>query len=151
MRRWALLCVLGLPLAAAVDAGAQQRAVPPHAWIFGAWTGGIFPPGETESPDCFGSPTVIFTRDIVLRASSVDTAYRERVIETVAQQQTGLEFRFAPAAPVMTALGPRMAPDSGFGCANPNALKVERSGPNEISFPNCDEFPAPLRRCTTPH
>ena len=26
---------------------------------------------------------------------------------------------------------------------------VERRGPNEIVFPNCSEFPSPLKRCTT--
>jgi hypothetical protein len=151
MRRWALVLVLGLPLAAAVDAGAQQRLPPPHEWTFGVWTGGIFPPGDVTSPDCFGNPIVIFTRDIVMRISSVDAAYRERTIETVALQASGLEFRFSPATPVMTAMGPRMAPDSGFGCAgSPDALRVERTGQNEMVFPNCAEFPAPLRRCLTP-
>jgi len=149
MWRWAVLMVLGLPLVATVDAGAQPRPGPPHEWIFGAWTGGIFPPTDADTPACFGSPTVIFTRDIVMRISSVDTAYRERTIETVAMQPNGLEFRFTPTLPVMTALGPRMPPDAAFGCANPNALRVVQRGPNEISFPDCGEFPAPLRRCTT--
>ena len=152
MRRWALLLVLGLPLAATLDAGAQQRQGPPHEWTFGTWTGGLFTATDTTTPACFGTPTVIFTRDVVMRVSSLDTAYRERIIETVAQRAGGLEFRFTPASPVIGALGGRMPPDIGFGCdGNPNLLRVERRGPDEIAFPDCKEFPATLKRCTTTH
>ena len=151
MRHWILLAALGLPLAAAEEAGAQGRqGGPPHEWVLGAWTGGIFPPGEADTPACFGNPTVIFTRDVVLRATALDTAYRQRTIETVALQPNGLEFRFTPAQPVFGALGPRVPPDAGFGCGDsPNLLRVERRGPDEIVFPNCAEFPSPLKRCTT--
>ncbi|MFC7542644.1 hypothetical protein ACFQU2_28615 [Siccirubricoccus deserti] len=100
------------------------------------------PAGDTDTPACFGSPTVIFTRDVVMRATPLDTAYRQRNIETVAVQPNGLEFRFTPAAPVMGAMGPRAANDAGFGCSgNPNLLRVERRGPDEIVFPDCSEFP----------
>jgi hypothetical protein len=154
MRRWILLAALGLPLATAVDAGAQgsnpQRQGPPHEWAFGMWTGGQFPPGDTDTPACFGGATVIFTRDVVMRVSALDTAYRQRTIETVAQQPNGLEFRFTPAQPMMTAFGGRVPPDAGFGCGdNPNLLRVERRGPDEVVFPDCREFPSPLKRCTT--
>lgn len=154
MRRWALLLALGLPLGLApmggMDADAQPRQGPPHEWTFGSWTGGIFPPGETEGAACLGSPTVIFTRDIVMRASVVDTAYRERTIETVAQTPKGLEFRFTAAPPVLGPMGPRAAPDAGFGCpGGPNVLSVERKGPDELAFPGCSEFPSTLKRCTT--
>jgi len=151
MRFWARILVpvaaLALPLAATLDAGAQQRPSAPHEWVWGSWIGGFFPAGEAEGPECFGNATVIFTRDIVMRASSLDTAYRQRVIETVADQPGALEFRFTPASPVLTALGPRVPPDAAFGCQNPNALRVERLGPDEIAFPHCAEFPSPLRRC----
>jgi len=150
MRRWMLLLALGLPLSATLDAGAQQRQGPPHEWIFGAWTGGQFPPGDTDTPACFGSPTVIFTRDVVMRSTPLDTAYRQRNIETVATQPDGLEFRFTQAAPVMTPMGPRAPNDAGFGCnGNPNLLRVVRRGPDEIVFPGCNEFPSPLKRCVT--
>lgn len=150
MRRWALLLAMGMPLVGSLEAGAQQRQGPPHEWVFGAWTGGLFPPGEANTPACFGSPTVIFTRDVVMRVSLLDTAYRQRTIETVAQVPDGLEMRFTPATPELGALGARQAPDAGFGCAgNPNVLRVVRKGPDEIIFPNCSDFPAPLRRCTT--
>lgn len=151
MRRRALL--LTLPLAApfiarSFDALAQPRQGPPHEWVFGSWTGGQYPPNDWESLACFGSPTVIFTRDLVMRATALDTAYRQRTIETVALQPNGLEFRFTPVQPMAGPLGARMPPDVGFGCGgNPNVLRVERRGPDEIVFPGCNEFPSALRRC----
>jgi hypothetical protein len=170
MRRWALLLALGLPLIgspllgnadavaqtrpdtpAPAPAPAPPRQGPPHEWTFGSWTGGIFPAGDTEGAACIGSPTVIFTRDIVMRVSVLDTAYRERTIETVAQTPNGLEFRFTAAPPVFGPMGPRAAPDAGFGCpGGPNVLRVERKGQNELAFPGCSEFPSSLKRCTAP-
>lgn len=170
MRRWALLTtMLALPVllppgatdalaqaaprapaAAPAGVAAPARVGPPHEWVFGTWTGGQFPPGDGDTPACFGSPTVIFTRDVVLRATALDTVYRQRVIETVSEQPDALEFRFSPMQPVPSAFGNRMPMDGGFGCAdNPNALRVERRGPNEIVFPDCNEFPSPLKRCVS--
>ncbi len=126
-----------------------QRPAPPHDWVLGAWTGGQFPAIDTEGGACFGSPTVIFTRDVVLRATALDTAFRQRLIETVAAVPNGLEFRFAPIGRAMGAMAGRIPPDFGFGCGNPDVLRVERRGPDEIVFPDCSEFPSPLKRCTT--
>lgn len=146
MRRWMLVAMAAMALGGSVDA--QQSGEPPHAWVFGSWTGGIFPPTDTEGPRCTGQPTVIFTRDVVMRSATLDVAYRQRLIETVAAEPNVLEFRFVPAPPQNTPLGPRLPSDIGFGCADgPNALRVERRGPNEIVFPNCAEFPSPLKRC----
>ena len=39
------------------------------------------------------------------------------------------------------------APVVGFGCENADLLHVQRRGENEISFPNCGDFPYPLVRC----
>jgi len=148
MRHWGL--VVGMVLALAGSGSAQQGGEPPHAWVFGSWTGGIFPPADATGPRCTGQPTVIFTRDIVLRASPFDVAYRQRLLETVSAEPDALEFRFVPAAPQNTPFGARLPPDVGFGCpSGPNALRVERRGPDEIVFPNCAEFPSPLRRCAT--
>ena len=150
MRQWALLLALGLPLAAA-DAGAQQRPAPPHEWIYGVWTGGQFPPGENDTQACYAAATVIFLRDVVMRTTPLDVAFRQRLIETAASTPKGLEFRFVPAAPVGGPFGAHVPPDVGFGCDNnPNLLRVERRGPNEIAFPGCRDFPSPLRRCTAP-
>jgi hypothetical protein len=128
--------------------GSAQQGQPPHAWVFGSWTGGIFPPTDTEGPRCTGQPTVIFTRDVVMRSSVFDVAYRQRLIETVAAEPDRLEFRFLPLAAQNTPFGPRLPPDAGFGCeAGPNVLHVQRRGPDEIAFPNCADFPSPLKRC----
>jgi hypothetical protein len=146
MRRWApVTAILGaLALGPAQDAEAQARPEPPHAGLFGSWTGGQFPAGDTTQAECFGAPVVIITRDVVLRATALDSAYRQRVIETVALQPNGVEFRFLPVA----AAGARVPNDLGFGCpAGPNVLRVERRGPDEIVFPGCNEFPSPLKRC----
>ncbi len=141
-RRLLLTGMLAAPLVARA-----QRPPPPHAWIFGSWTGGQFPPGDTTSAECFGSPTVIFTRDLVIRATALDLAFRQRAIETVALTPNGLEFRLAPlqgGGP----MGNRIPPDFAFGCGtNPNLLRVERRGPDDIAFPGCNEFPSPLKRC----
>jgi hypothetical protein len=146
MRRWVLLLALGLPLAAA-DAGAQQRQTPPHEWVLGVWTGGQFPPGETDTQACYGAATVIFLRDVIMRSTPLDVAFRQRLIETAASTPNGLEFRLVPVGPGASAFG-GVPPDIGFGCdGNPNLLRVERRGPNEIVFPGCQDFPSPLRRC----
>ncbi|RVT95301.1 hypothetical protein EOD42_17105 [Rhodovarius crocodyli] len=151
MRRRTLLAAASLLATPAIRRAEAQRPAPPHSWIFGSWIGGQFPPGDGNTTECFGGATVIFTRDVVLRASALDIAYRQRVIETVALIPDGLEFRFAPAAAQGGVLASRLPPDIGFSCDNnPDLLRVQRRGPNEIAFPGCVEFPAILRRCTTP-
>jgi hypothetical protein len=148
-RKLFLVAALAAPLAAA-DAQQPQQQVAPHAWLFGSWTGGIFPAADNEGPACFAQPTVIFTRDVVMRVSVLEVPYRQRLIETVAGGPDGVEFRLAPASAAIAPLGGRLPPDSAFGCANPNNLRVERRGPDEIFFPDCAEFPSPLRRCVSP-
>ncbi len=153
VRRWAFVVALAAPLAgaAAVDeAGAQAtRPAPPHEWVFGSWTGGLFPISEVDPGACFGNPVVIFTRDLVLRVAILDAAYHQRTIETAATlPDGGLEFRFAPVAQTARALGGRLPPDIGFGCGgSPDLLRVQRRGPDEIVFPDCADFPSPLKRC----
>ncbi len=151
MRRAILVLAAALGLAGSAgfqQAGAQQGD-PPHAWVFGSWTGGIFPAGETSGPRCTGQPSVIFTRDVVMRSSMFDVSYRQRLIETVATGPDVLEFRLVPVPTQSSALGSRVPSDIGFGCpSGPNGLRVERRGPDEIVFPNCSEFPSPLVRCT---
>jgi hypothetical protein len=85
-----------------------------------------------------------------LRVAAFDVAYHQRAIETAAALPDGaLEFRFVPAAPVAgRALGGRLPPDIGFGCGgSPDLLRVQRRGPDEIAFPDCTDFPSPLKRC----
>ena len=152
LRRWATLLALAAPLAGGApdNAGAQaNRTAAPHEWVFGSWTGGIFPVSEVDPAACLGSPTVIFTRDLVMRVASFDVAYHQRAIETAAAvADGGLEIRFLPAAVAARALGGRPPPDIGFGCGgSPDLLRVQRRGPDEIVFPDCADFPSPLKRC----
>jgi hypothetical protein len=161
------LLALGMPLLLGLPgaAGAQQApgpanaapapgpgpasAGPPHAWAFGVWTGGLFPVNDPDPTTCYANATLIILRDVVLRASVLDIAYRQRLIETVGPTGTGgLQFRLVPAAPVGGAFAGRVAPDSGFGCeGGMDLLTIERRGPNEIVLPNCREFLSPLKRC----
>jgi hypothetical protein len=148
--------VLGLILCLCGPAAAQSANELPHASLFGAWTGGLFPPPTTLSGrECLANPTVIFTRDVVMRAVVTDVAYTQRLIETVRDAGRGsLEFRLIPSqVPAMSSggmfnLSPNIgAGDTGFGCSDPNLLRVQKRGENEIAFPNCAEFPYPLIRC----
>lgn len=122
---------------------ARAQSGPPHEWLFGSWTGGIFPAVDTQGPGCFGNVVVIFTRDVIMRMANLDIAYRQRLIETVALTADGVEIR-------LVSQGGRMLPESGFGCDNnPDLLRVVRRGDDEIVFPNCFDFPSALRRCRT--
>ena len=133
---------------APAPAPAPARGPVPHEWLFGSWTGGIYPPGDTEGSRCLAQPTVIFTREVVMRTGILDPAYRQRFIETVATRPGATTFRFIPAAPA----GSRLPPEVGFGCPDgPDALEVEQIGPDEIAFPNCREMPSRLRRCGSPN
>ena len=127
----------------ATPAIAQTRQGPPHEWMYGSWSGGIFPAVETVGPGCFGAVALIVTRDVIMRVSSLDVAFRQRAIETVALTPDGLEFRLVP-------IGGRPAPETGFGCnGNPDLLRVSRRNPDEVVLPGCVEFPSLLRRCKT--
>jgi hypothetical protein len=129
------------PRGAASNATAQHGAAgaPPHAWLFGVWTGGLFPVLDGMSTqDCKAQPTVVFGRDSVGHATLLGTQIVQRVIETVRSTGTGAEFRFTPGD---------AAADDGFGCGDPNQLNVDRAAADTITFPNCSAFPYPLHRC----
>ena len=134
-----------------------QNSEPPQAWLFGAWTGGTFPaPSQITAATCLAQPTVIFTRDIVLRSTLTEATYEQRLVATVRATETGFEFRFEPAAPApaegggggLLGLSGGGQPGAvGFGCESADLLHVERHGENEITFPGCEDFPNPLVRC----
>ena len=147
MRRTLLRVLAGLLLAAqAATAHAQGAPQPPHAWLFGTWVGGIFPvPNDMTREACFSQPVVVFTRDLVMRATLVELTLTQREIETVRTSPQGAEFRFVGTRTAGNMLGG--ATGGGFGCESPNVLHVQRRGENEISFPGCPEFPNPLVRC----
>jgi hypothetical protein len=147
-RRLACSLLLALPMLAAP--AIAQAPVAPHDWLFGSWTGGMFPAADTIGPRCTAQPTVIFTRDVVLRSGLLDPAYRQRIIETVVTRADGATFRFSPIAPPGTNIA-RLPPDIAFGCpGGPDVLEVRRVGPDEIVFPDCRDMPSPLRRCGSP-
>ena len=147
-RRFACSLILAAPLLAAP--AIAQAPVAPHEWLFGSWTGGMFPPPTPSARAAPRQPTVIFTRDVVLRSGLLDPAYRQRIIETVVTRADGATFRFSPVVPPGTAAA-RLPPDIAFGCpGGPDTLEVLRVGPDEIVFPDCRDMPSPLRRCGSP-
>lgn len=146
------------PLSAAREAAKKSQPQapagppqPPHAWLFGTWTGGIFPAAPKVSAQaCLSQPVVIFTRDVVLRATLTSELYTQRVIESARTGRGGAEFRFSRAAsPVADPFGlAGPAGEPGFGCADgSDVLQVERHSADEIAFPRCADFPYPLVRC----
>lgn len=129
---------------APLSASAQGE---PHAWLFGSWTGGTLPPTSAgNAAACLASPTVIITRDIVLRTTLLEPTYTQRIVESVRASADSAEFRFRPLPRTQGPFG--QSPSAGgFGCGNPDVLVVRRKGPNEIEFPGCTEYPSPLVRC----
>ena len=152
MRRIACLFLTLALTTLHVSPAPAQSNLPPHAWLFGAWTGGLFPPPSTlTAQECFALPVVIFTRDIVMRAVVTDQLYTQRLVETARVTGDGVEFRFASPPPVAPVgpfnPSPAGGTDVGFGCSSPDILHVLRRSENEISFPGCNDFPYPLVRC----
>ena len=132
---------VGFPLASArtqPEPSTPVASEPPHAWLFGTWTGGLFPvlDGMTAQ-DCRTQPTVGFAKDTVSHATLTGSTMAVHNVETVRATAAGAEFRFLHEAD----------PGGSFNCENPDELHVVRSGPNEISFPRCSAFPYPLQRC----
>lgn len=155
MRR-IVVCLIILLLASpgATPTARAQQPPAPHAWLYGTWTGGLFPvPSGLTAAMCLAQPVVVFTRDVVLRATLIDMEFQQRVIETARSNPAGTEFRFAPSVNPLATLGSgllgRAAPPPavGFGCETPDVLHVQRRGENEIAFPGCSDFPEPLIRC----
>jgi hypothetical protein len=148
----ALLCAAPQPNFAVAQPSPNR---PPHAWLFGSWTGGLFPSsGGLTAEACLSQPVVIFTTDVVLRATLLDSTYEQRVVETARTTKGGaIEFHFAPTAQspaegVGSLVGTAGAnTNAGFGCGNPDVLHVQRRSDNEIVFPGCADFPNPLFRC----
>ena len=152
MRRIACRMLAALAaLAAAAPAGDALAQPPPaHAWLFGTWTGGIFPAPPNLAPQaCLSQPVVVFTRDLVMRATLTEQTLTQRVIETARITPQGMEFRFAAVPASSGLLGLGGARQEGFGCESPDVLNVQRRGENEIAFPGCADFPNPLVRCQT--
>ena len=148
MRR-VVACLTGLTMLAAAMPG--RAAEPPHAWLFGAWTGGLFPaPPHPTAESCLAQPTVVFMRDVVMRATLTDPTYEQRVVATARAYGDHTDFTFAPMPPSSATdplTGAPVASAGGFGCAGADVLHVVRKSANEIVFPGCADFPNPLVRC----
>jgi hypothetical protein len=144
------LAVVAL-VAGTSHARSQQSTGVPQAFLLGAWSGGLFPaPSQLSPAQCLAQPTVIFTRDLVMRATLTDAFYIQRLIETARGTGTGVDFEFSSAAAPAAAPGlPGFTGggEVGFGCESANELHVQRITPNEIRFPGCRDFPFPLVRC----
>jgi len=141
------LLIATLLLVSPLQAAAQGE---PHAWLYGSWVGGTLPASPNQTVQgCYADPTVIFTRDIVLRTTLLEQVYTQRIIESVRGTPNGVEFRFRPMPRIPGVMGSQQ-PTGTFGCGSPDVLPVLRRGPNEIEFPGCIEFPAPLIRCPVP-
>ena len=128
----------------------QAQPAPPHSFLFGTWTGGLFPPpANVTATSCLGTPVVIITRDVVLRATLTQQVLSQREIATARAEAEGFEITFAATGTgptgLLGAIGPQ--PGIGFGCPSNTLLPVQRRGENEISFPGCSDFPYPLLRC----
>ena len=125
--------------------------MPPHAWLFGAWTGGLFPPPSTlGAQECLALPVVIFTRDIVMRAVITDQLYAQRLVETARVTADGAEFRFtrpvaeAPAGPFNLSPGGG-SNDVGFGCASPDSCTCSATARTRSASPAAPI--SPTRSC----
>jgi hypothetical protein len=151
MRRFALVSLATVFASYALLAHppvAHSQNQPPHAWLFGTWTGGLFPPPERLTAQaCFSQPVVIFTRDLVMRATLTEQTLTQLEVETARATSTGVEFHFSAPAVTPRMFGGGVAGTIGFGCPIPDGLTVQRRGENEISFPDCADFPYPLVRC----
>jgi hypothetical protein len=97
---------------------------------------------------------MIFTRDVVMRATLTQVTFIQRIIATARTSAGHTDFTFAPAprpagdpADPLRALTAGSATVIGFGCASPDTLAVQRKTENEIVFPGCADFPNPLVRC----
>jgi hypothetical protein len=151
MRRTALALLATLPL---LPATGHAQSGAPHSWLFGEWTGGLFPaPANLTAQACLGQPTVIFTRDVVIRGSLTEVNFTQRVIVTARTTSGQTDIQFTPALDALAAnsnglLGlDQPKASAGFGCETEDVLHIRRISENEISFPGCKEFPEPLVRC----
>lgn len=135
-------------LALLLVTGPAAPQTEPHAFLFGTWVGGVFPPPAQVPAQC-PAPTLIVTRDVVMRGTLLDVAYRQRLIAGVQAVPggNGVVIRFVPQGTGGPLLGGPGAADTGFGCGDPNTLRVQRRPDGTIIFPGCRDFPAPAARC----
>jgi hypothetical protein len=151
VRRMATTLFAGALLAAiALPPPASAQGVPPHAWLFGAWAGGILPaPPDMSGAECDARAAFVVTRDMVIHSTLTHPAAIENLIASVRGTPDGTIFALAPSTTKPETIA-GLADDLGFGCPQPDVLRVVRVGRNEIRFPDCADFPSPLVRCPPP-
>jgi hypothetical protein len=150
-RRMAAPLLAGVLLAAtALPRPVMAQGQPPHAWLFGAWAGGILPaPPGMGASECDQRATFVVTRDVVIHSTLTHPAAIENLIASVRGTPNGTIFALAPTDTKPQPIA-GLPDDLGFGCPQPDVLRVVRVGPNEIRFPDCADFPSPLVRCPPP-
>jgi hypothetical protein len=138
-----LLAVSGL----ASQAEAATPSGPPHAWLYGVWAGGIFPAPPNMSPDeCRAHVTFQVSQDAVLHTTLMHPEPIQNLIAAVRGTPDGTIFTLAPTDAKADPIA-GISDDLGFGCPQPDTLRVVKTGPDEIAFPGCTGFPSPLVRC----
>ena len=144
------LALAALALTLAWPSPAKAQGAPPHAWLFGAWAGGILPaPPGMSARECDARATFIVTRDAVIHSTLTHPDAIENLIASVRGTPNGTVFALAPTdTKPQTIAG--IPDDLGFGCPQPDVLRVVRVGANQIRFPDCTGFPSPLVRCPPP-
>ena len=151
-RRMASLLLAPLLLGAVVAGVAlpspgMAQGMPPHAWLFGTWAGGILPaPSGMSARECQDSATFVVTRDAVIHSTLTHPEAIENLIASVRGTPNGTIIALAPTDVKPQAIA-GLPDDLGFGCPQSDILRVVRIGPNEIRFPDCTGFPSPLVRC----
>ncbi len=148
VRRIAATLLAGAILAPfALQHPAEAQGAPPHAWLFGAWAGGILPaPPGMSAAECEARTTFVVTRDVILHSTLTHSGPIQNLIASVRGTPTGTIFALAPTDTKPETIG-GIPEDLGFGCPQPDVLRVVKVGPNEIRLPDCTGFPSPLVRC----
>ncbi len=151
MRRIAASLLAGAMLAPfALQGPAEAQGAPPHAWLFGAWAGGIYPaPPGMSAAECEARTTFVVTKDVIIHSTLTHPDAIQNLIASVRGTPEGTIFALAPTDTKPETIG-GVTEDLGFGCPQPDVLRVVKVAPNEIRFPDCTGFPSPLVRCPSP-
>ncbi|GAB0112703.1 hypothetical protein [Acidisoma sp. C75] len=148
--RMAALLAAGLLASLFPAIPGRAQGAPPHAWLFGTWAGGILPaPAHMTLAECTAHATFAVSQDVVMHSTLMHPAPIQNLIVSVRGTPDGTIFLLAPPNEKPAVIG-GVPEDLGFGCPQPNVLRVVRTGPNEIRFPDCTGFPSPLVRCGGP-
>lgn len=151
LSRFLSLLLAGATLAPALPASpAAAQGVPPHAWLFGMWAGGVYPaPPHMSAQECQERATFVVTQDAVIHSTLTHPTAIQNLIASVRGTPNGTVFVLAPPDVKPETLG-GVTEDLGFGCPDPSVLRVVKVGPDQIAFPGCTGFPSPLVRCPPP-